>query len=159
ALNGSIANSHAAFGEAQDIARFGQINAAVDRKMTAFRNWIVTREESSLDALEEARQDLRRGLEGLLASPAGTERQQLRQILKAEEDPELALRGAVAKRRAGGDDEAVRQVVRTTVEPKRVDLERKLHGYLDAKERLVGSLERSARLANRSALAALALIA
>jgi len=159
ALNGSIATSHAAYEEARDVALFGQLNAEVDRKMTAFRNWIVSRDETTLVSLEESRQRFRSLLDELERRSSGTELQQLRRIGRAEEDHQAAVRGALDKRRAGEDDDVVRQVVRTTVEPRRVELERHLHAYLDGKERLVGSLERSARVTSRSARAALGLIA
>jgi signal transduction histidine kinase/CHASE3 domain sensor protein len=159
ALSRSIARSHAAFQEAREIVQFGQINADVDAKMTAFRNWIVTRDEGALLNVEESRQQLRQGLEELTRQASGTEQQQLRRILRAEEEHQTAVRLAIETRREGGDDDAVRQVVRASVEPKRVDLEQRLHSYLDAKERNTDSLERAAQVANRSALAALGLIA
>jgi signal transduction histidine kinase/CHASE3 domain sensor protein len=159
ALRGSIESSHAAFQEARDIVEFGQVNAEVDRKMTAFRNWIVTRDEGALVGVEEARRRIREALADLEKRATGTERQQIRRIIRSEQDHQEALLGALEKRRAGADDEAVRQVVRQTVEPKRVDLERNLHAYLDAKESTIGSLERTARAANRSAFAGLLLVA
>jgi CHASE3 domain sensor protein len=59
ALNASIASNRAAFRAASDIARFGQFDAEVDRKMTALRNWVVTRDESALVSAETARGRLR----------------------------------------------------------------------------------------------------
>ena len=130
--------------EAERLVDAQGLRLAAERKVTAFRTFLLNGDTANLDRIREARAEFTTALTRLRSAVAGgDERGLLDTVAETESQHQEALDQVVALRRGGAGTEAVLQAFDQRAAPARDALDRAIAAFVTAEQRLVDSAKRA----------------
>jgi PAS domain S-box-containing protein len=126
-LNQTAASDHDFANQARDVIEFGRLRAAIEQKMSASREFLVTGDPKFLSEIERSHKELQSQIKNLRKTELSKkERELLAEIDAAEQAHQRATEEAIASKPSG---EHAGYFV-DGIEPAREKLERRLSAYL-----------------------------
>jgi len=125
-------------GDAQLLVQAERVRSFSDRKASASRAFLLTREEPFLDQLREARRGFAAKIEQLKPGTRDEEAARLvGRMERVEAEHQKALDAVIALRRTDAPIEAVEEAWKTEARPRREDLDAQIEGFVAREEQLL----------------------
>jgi signal transduction histidine kinase/CHASE3 domain sensor protein len=144
ALRMALDSDREAFRQAEELIRVGDLRAALERRVSSYRGYLVTGQMHFLVRLQNARSDFAARLLRLRRGAESEDLRVLDLLGRANRDYEKAIAAGIRLRQEGATADVLGRYIETVSGPRRDALEKALDNLLAHRRRIARETERTA---------------
>jgi signal transduction histidine kinase/CHASE3 domain sensor protein len=148
ALRMALDSDREAFRQAEELIRVGDLRAALERRVSSYRGYLVTGQMHFLVRLQNARSDFAARLLRLRRGAESEDLRVLDLLGRANRDYEKAIAAGIRLRQEGATADVLGRYIETVSGPRRDALEKALDNLLAHRRRIARETERTASQEN-----------